>query len=103
MKSKNIQSNFLMKVPNTQYGWDLIAIMKENLNKKSYRLALRGTGIDETKIGDTPKRYYWQSVPLKYAKEIRIYVHAKIPTWTAHSQVVGISTLKYLERVLGGK
>lgn len=96
MKDK-IQYNFFMKVPNTSYGWDLIAMMKQFLNRDSYRIRLRGTGVDWDKVaGKHPRGWFRYSVPLCYAKEVRIYVHAKVPTWSQSDQVVGIDTIKRL-------
>jgi len=91
-----IQYNFFMKVPNDRYGWDIIARMKKFLNKNSYRIRLRGTGLDRTKAPEGYKRFR-DHVPLCYAKEVRIYIHAKVPpTWSQKDQVIGIDTLKRL-------
>jgi hypothetical protein len=81
MKEKK-QYNFLMKVPNNHFGLSLIEEMKKHLNKDSYRLRLRGTNPDWEKAKKdgipTNVNYFRVSTPLKYAKEIRVYICAKL-------------------------
>ncbi len=89
-----------MKVPNNQFGLTLIEQIRTTLNRESYQLRLRGSGIDEEKIGNIPKRRYWRHVPLKYAKDIRVYLYAKVETQDSYrvqkSRVMGIDTVKNL-------
>lgn len=97
MKEKK-QYNFLMKVPNNNMGLLVINTMKQYLNKDSYRLKLRGTNPDWEKAlndGIPASRNYFQThTPLKYAREIRVYLHAKVPTWTTDTQCLGIDDVK---------
>ena len=103
MKEK-AQYNYFMKVPNTEDGRHLIHLMKLFLNEDSYKFRLRGTGLDKMKAPEGYRRPQ-AHVPLKYAAEIRIYLHAKTDDFFdingAKDRVIGIDTWKRLVQERG--
>lgn len=80
-----MKSNYIAKVPNTETGKMFIKMLRDAMNSETYCLRLRGSSLDFNQMkadGYTWEQYRARqdcgSLPLKYSREIRIYLHAKV-------------------------
>jgi hypothetical protein len=90
------QTNTLFKVPNNEEGQLFLALARKYINGDSYVLKQRGRTPNHKKLKkDKMNRHRYQSIPLKYADNLGIYllakekINGKISTTT-----LGIETLK---------
>lgn len=90
--------NCLFRVPNNEEGRVFMALAKKYLNKDSYLLKQRGRTPNDKKLKkDKKSRRYLnlrQSVPLKYADNIGVYLLGK---HNGQVQTIGISTIELYE------
>lgn len=72
---KEIQIKEMFRVPNNEEGKKFIEQFRKYLNRNTYKMKVRGRKPNEA--SKERNRKSWQSIPLKYADELGVYVENK--------------------------
>jgi hypothetical protein len=65
------------EIPNDEEGHQLVALMRQYLNKDRYTLRVRGQHRDHSRLG-TGERFSSYGQPIDRSKCLRVYVDEKI-------------------------